>query len=90
MRKIVITQILEIVEDGNKENMWEAFWCGNKEIMKKAIDLFVKRGYEPIKLWSPYNRDISYDDVPLYDKKNIDKIVELMIRDKYFNKIVVQ
>lgn len=88
VRKEIITQILEIVNKINEENLWEGFENDDGKV-DKICTLFYNMGYELRKLLgTPYSKDIDYKYVSLSNKRNIDKIVEILIQDKYFRRLV--
>ena len=85
IRKEVITEFLKILKETHIEKMWSDFSSNDREKVRNFFALFNKEKFLIDVISINYPTEAENKSVLLLNKNNMDKIIEVMMEDKYFN-----
>ena len=87
-RKKLINQILQILEDIYEQKLWNGFWNNEKEKQDKFFALFNEEDIFIDNLRVPKPDIVEDNHTLMSDKSNFNKIVKILIQDKYFYQFI--
>lgn len=88
LRKNIIKNFVEILKETHQKKLWEDFESDNKEKVINFFCLFDKEDFEIESIAINYIEKIDNKCELLFDDKNMNDIVDMMTRNKYFYRLL--
>lgn len=87
MRRKVISEFLEALKKTHVEEIWSDFLSDNPERVSNFLEIFNKENFYVEFILEGYPEKAKNKYKILLDEKNIEKIIEIMIEDTYFDNL---
>ncbi len=87
VRKSIVSEFLIILQKAHEKNLWVDFDSNDSEKVKHFFEIFEKERFSIESIVANYTQKIGSKFQLLCNQNNFEKIVDLMIRNKYFNNL---